>query len=461
MFDKLSIQCAAMCAIMCAAVSMQEVDAGFSIVTRQTVEEKKRIEAATVRILKATYTEPGSNNSVAISGEELIREFPVLLNLANNDIQHNLKIIKQLPFKEIRIWHCPASHFDKNNPRGNLLKASQTVASFYGSGQLARILEIYNDPDALNHFIRLHPNGCHFVHYRFKEGLADITDEAVGSFIREGKQEVFDDRGTLLLEQEFVNGELHGESKSFFPNGELRLVHNFKHGKAHGLCMGYFPSSMFEGEEVVAFTETYENHKLISGEYHGLNNTIMSVVENGKGISIKYIMHVLPVYEHTTFENTVVCSNVRGGNVDGEVSFKDPDTQQCLHRYFVSHGKKHGQEIIYHTNGAPKESIPWKHGVISGTKYTWYSNGARESATELLEGKRVGETKGWYNDPHSSLMLRETYGSEGCLLSGEYFKINDSVPISRISNGCGLAYIFFEDGTLKHVSKYVNGVPVS
>ena len=44
----------------------------------------------------------------------------------------------------------------------------------------------------------------------------------------------------------YINGELEGESKSYYKNGVLKSSKNYKNGKLDGLSTWYFESGTFD-----------------------------------------------------------------------------------------------------------------------------------------------------------------------------------------------------------------------
>ncbi len=66
-----------------------------------------------------------------------------------------------------------------------------------------------------------------------------------------------DDQGRLLAEDTFVDGVLHGPSRTYHPSGRIKAEEPVQRGGLHGLCRYWYENGQLEAERV------YNNGDLI------------------------------------------------------------------------------------------------------------------------------------------------------------------------------------------------------
>lgn len=93
---------------------------------------------------------------------------------------------------------------------------------------------------------------------------------------------------------------------------------------------------------------------------------------------------------------------------------------------------------------------------MQGIIKTWYENGALESQKEICQNKKSGTCFAWYRS--GSLMLVEEYENDR-LTRGEYYRLGEKLPISKIDKGRGLATLFDSEGHLLQKVQYLEGKP--
>ena len=63
--------------------------------------------------------------------------------------------------------------------------------------------------------------------------------------------------GQLWYNQNYKNGELHGNCKAWYYNGQLGFEHNYKNGRKHGSCKGWYSNGQLE------YDKNYKNGVLL------------------------------------------------------------------------------------------------------------------------------------------------------------------------------------------------------
>ena len=137
-------------------------------------------------------------------------------------------------------------------------------------------------------------NGKHY------DGQNNIVSE-----IKEGNGNIktFDNKGKLIFECSYLNGEENGIRKEYFPDGKLYFEGNYLNGKKNGKCKMYNGDMLrFEGEYLYDYKLTgkeYINNKSIyEGEYlynkkwngkgYDEKRNASYIINNGNGKVIEY-----------------------------------------------------------------------------------------------------------------------------------------------------------------------------
>jgi len=71
------------------------------------------------------------------------------------------------------------------------------------------------------------------------EGKADITPESALSWIFDGVNRAYDEKGRLLADIRYEKGELADRSIYYYPSGAQREVVPYSHGVIHGEVIEY------------------------------------------------------------------------------------------------------------------------------------------------------------------------------------------------------------------------------
>jgi len=373
------------------------------------------------------------------------------------DVYEKLDYISSQPYKKVlRVFKKEGKSYSK-------------ITTYHPNGMICQYLEV-EEMRAHGAYKEWHPNGQIKIEAQVIGGTADISASAQKDWLFEGINQVWDEKGQLLAKVVYEKGAMEGTSVYFYPSGEIEKEVSFKKnvlegdfieyhptgkikskksfqkGEIHGPSIGYFSNGR------TAWTEEYTEGLLIQGAYYNLQGTLVSEVDNGRGLQANYIGDVL---------SSLV--EIRRGIPEGIVK-KLNSKGELQSSYFIKNGKKQGEEIEYflpeeleERELKPKLSIHWDQDAIHGMVKTWYPNGRLQSQREYCHNQKQGSCLAWYKE--GSLMLVEEY-EQGQLVKGTYYKKNQNEPISSIINGTGIAYIYDEEGVFLRKIQYGKGKPL-
>jgi len=336
------------------------------------------------------------------------------------------------------------------------------INSYHPSGLPKQYLEVINGR-AYGYYREWFTNGCLKVEAYVINGEADLNPESQVTWLFDGLSRAWDEKGNLIAEIPYENGEFEGIAVYYHPNGNLwkkvplhknlikgtcefylengdlfQTVH-FSNGEKEGPSRRYWPDGSF------AANETYCEGNLVDGEYYNREGNLISRIECGKGFR--------PLFGK---DNIIELQEYFGGVQDGLVKVFNKDGKVSK-IYHIKNGMKHGEEIDYYNNSSkPKISINWSEDKIQGLVKTWYASGILESQKEMAANTKNGILTAWYND--GSLMLIEEYDHDK-LLKGEYYKKGDKFPVSFIMEGKGIAHFYDQDGIFLRKVAYRYGRP--
>lgn len=341
-----------------------------------------------------------------------------------------------------------------------------TITSYHPNGQIKQYLESLNNR-AYGIYREWHPNGELKVESKVIGGIADLNTQAEESWIFEGICKAWNEEGALLAEIFYSKGELEGEAKYYHPNGTLWKLCPYEKNALHGTQKVFlengdlhqtvaYEKGLKEGLSIrywdpfsIAYEERYQNGLLMESEYFDRDGHSVSKIQEGKGYrAIFGKKHLQALQEF------------RGGIQEGEVKIFD-ENQTLLRVFSVKNGEKEGEEIDYFPTKSlallPRLLMTWQEGILQGPVKTWYENGNLESQKEMSQNKKNGLSTAWYEN--GALMLIEEYDSDR-LVKGEYFRQGESIPISKVERGKGIATLFTPDGTFSRKIYYQEGKPI-
>lgn len=349
--------------------------------------------------------------------------------------------------------------------RTDLGQSSSTVTSYHDNGQLWHHLEVI-DGRAHGLYQEYYSNGQLKIDAFIIEGVADIHNLAQASWIFDKKSTVRNEQGQLIAEIFYDKGLLHTPSIYYYPEGSIKKIIPYQ----QGLIEGYLEEFDFDGnivqklayhkgekeglsigywnKEQLQFSELYKKNHLIEASYFDSNGKKIAEIYNGSGQKVEFIEGRL--HQLITFSESVA---------EGEVQVFNPN--QSLHAiYSIKDQKKYGEEKIYYNssseNSQIKLSLYWDDDMIQGMVKTWYPSGKLESQREFNQNKKHGTSVAWYES--GDVMLIEEYDRD-LLITGNYFKLKDDVPVSQIEQGKGTATLYTSNGIFLKKISYEKGKP--
>ncbi|MBS0646707.1 MAG: hypothetical protein JSR97_09005 [Verrucomicrobia bacterium] len=337
------------------------------------------------------------------------------------------------------------------------------ITSYHPNGQIKQYLEAV-DQRALGTYCEWYANGQKKVHAYVISGIADLNSQAETSWLFDGYTYAWDDEGHFIAKIPYALGELEGEALYYHPNGNLwkQLSHskgvlhglssiyledgtafqttNYEHGEKHGICYRYW------SPDQLAYEEHYNQGRLEEGCYLSAQGNLLAEVKNGEGTRAVFSKTSLAELQH-----------YKNGWQEGLVKMLDAKGNIAC-SYHLKNTLKHGEELGYYPGTQqPKIQLTWNMGVLQGSIKTWYEDGVLESQREMSQNQKNGLLTAWYRN--SSLMLVEDYENDK-LIKGEYYRMAEHVPVSKVENGKGLATLFSADGTFAKKVHYSEGRPV-
>lgn len=341
------------------------------------------------------------------------------------------------------------------------------ISSYHPNGHIWQLLEVV-DGRAHGAYQEWHPNGQMRIDCQVIEGLADINDLALASWVFDGSSSVWNDQGALIAEIHYDKGLLHTPSIYYHPNGQISQVIPYNQGNIEGVSISYDEegniielATYVEGQKDGAcqgfwkqdqyrYEEKYDNGLLLTAAYYDPSGRKISEINEGNGIQSR-------------FKNGRLFMRIeyQKGLPQGKIEQFRPDGSLHL-AYHVLNEKKCGEEWEYYPASSgedlkPKLCLHWQDDQIQGQVKTWYENGVLESQREIQNHKKQGLCFAWYKS--GDIMLIEDYAND-LLIKGSYFKKGDKKPVSKIEDGKGMATLYTSDGIFLKKISYEKGKPL-
>ena len=347
-------------------------------------------------------------------------------------------------------------------------KTRSNITSYHSNGHLWQYLEIC-DGRAHGIYQEWHFNGNQKMELHIMEGIPELSESALSSWVFEGLNTIWDENGHLIAEIPYERGMLHGDSLYYYPSGSLKKRIPYTQDEIHGDLICYYENQeiaeiiphtrnkchgtakAFFANRTLSYEELFENDLLLTGKYYSDQGTLLSFIESGKGKRSEW--------EEGVFKRLVTYEK---GLPDGLVECFDPQ-ENLKFSFCQKEGKKQGEEWEYYTKNSPEDPLKpklllhWQEDMLQGIVKTWFPNGVQESQKELYQNKKNGLFFAWY--VNGDLMLSEEYEKD-LLTSGTYYKKGDKKPISSVSHGKGTATLYNADGYLLKKVPYEKGLPL-
>jgi antitoxin component YwqK of YwqJK toxin-antitoxin module len=342
------------------------------------------------------------------------------------------------------------------------------VTTYHENGNPKQFLEIVNGR-AHGMYCEWHENGMMSLNTYVIGGTADVTPLAEKSWLFDGESYAWDEDGHQIAYILYSQGLLEGVSTYFHPNGQIwkripysknlidGIVDVYKRDGEQLQQMSYTqgmrhgPSIRYWDNQNLASQEEFCRDKLEDGEYFDKEGELISEVKNGYGF--RAIFGKEGVQELQEYVD---------GKLEGEVKVFNQEGR-LKRLYHVKNDIKHGEEVEYFDRffeseqpPQPKLSFYWYEGKIQGHVKTWYPDGSPESQKEMANNTKNGVLTAWYRS--GEMMLIEEYENNK-LLRGDYFKMEEKIPVSQVIDGKGTVTIFDADGHFVQKIAYSHGKP--
>lgn len=325
------------------------------------------------------------------------------------------------------------------------------LTSYHSNGSIYQYLELFSGR-ACGRYCQWHPNGKLHIEANVIEGVGDLSERAIRSWVFDGKCQVFNEQGGLSALFHYEKGELADQSYTYHPSGQIASIDSYEKGVLHGASQKFnedgkliyeavYQEGLLDGKVVFdGGSEHYDHGKLMEGRYDGG----LDPIENGFGFR--------PIFEGGKLRQLV---EYRNGNREGRVTLFD-ESGRVISYHMIFDGRKNGEEQLLWPNGKVKLSIPWQDGEISGIVRSYYQSGSCESERSIEHNEKRGAHISWY--PSGELMFVEEYEGDK-LLEGKYFRKGDKEALSKVTHGKGVATLFDQDGWFLKKVPYLHGVP--
>jgi antitoxin component YwqK of YwqJK toxin-antitoxin module len=342
-------------------------------------------------------------------------------------------------------------------------KKEAIITSYHENGQLCQYLETKNGR-ACGSYREWHPSGSLKVEAHVVEGMGDVTEECVRSWIFHGESKAYDDDEKLVATIFYNFGELHGEASYYYTNAQVKKTVPYHRGKIEGNIQYYDKKGNLIGKskhkngikhgltvylgtkESPRYTENFKDGNLVDATYYDFGGKVLAEVTEGNG-------------EQAIFEKGKLCEihEYSDGTVAGVV--KQYDQMGFLTAIFtIKENQKHGEETLYFDKSQQRKmTIDWYEDEIHGNVKTWYRDGQLESEREMYNNKKHGNALAWYRD--GNLMLMEEYEHDN-LANGSYYKKGGNDPISYVEEGAGTATLYDPGGHFVRRTPYLKGLPI-
>lgn len=337
------------------------------------------------------------------------------------------------------------------------------LTSYHENGQIKQYLEVLSGR-AHGIYREWYENGQERVRFTVIEGVGDLSQTALKSFIIDGLSEAWDSKGNIIARISYARGMLVDIAYLYHSNGQIKNSIPYHNGVIHGLVSTYDEEGTFigstsynlgklQGESVSIgsasnppFEEKYENDQLVWGEYYDFENNMISHVANGNGIKSIFIEGKL-AKQHEVIQ----------GKLEGSVTCFDTIGNITNIYHLNEKGEKDGSEVVYYPGTSSVQlQLQWLAGEVHGVAKTWYLSGILESEREFSHNKKEGLHLAWYID--GTIMLMEEYEND-VLCKGSYYKLGKKDPITTIQRGNGTATLYDKEGRFLRRINYERGFP--
>ena len=236
------------------------------------------------------------------------------------------------------------------------------ITSYHANGHLWQYLEISNGR-AHGTYQEWHFNGRKKMDLHVIEGIPELSDAALKSWVFDGTNQIWDEEGRLVAEIPYERGVLQGNSLYYYPSGQIQRQIPYVQDEIDGSLICYHENgdiaeviphikgirsgiaSSFFPDKTLAYQETFEDGRLMEGGYYSEKGDLISSIVAGSGRryeSESGSLKRLVQYEKGIPEGLIECLDEKGNL---KISFMQKD------------GKKQGEEWEYYPKESPNDPL--------------------------------------------------------------------------------------------------------
>jgi antitoxin component YwqK of YwqJK toxin-antitoxin module len=249
----------------------------------------------------------------------------------------------------------------------------------------------------------------------------------------------------IQLAESYENGILHGDRTLSFPNDStVEKKEVYDHGKLKKIIF-YHPSNLplsqteFLGKSGICETkwsskgyphviETYQNGKLIEGQYFNQKGALESKVKNQSGVRME-----------RDFNGTLLKKEIVE---DGLVTLSITFYEDLFPKTITTYDKRqiHGMRNTYLPKGEPQSQEAYSHGVLHGPATT-FSGGSPIHFISYKQGKKWGIEQIFSNEGD---LIKETTWHNGIKHGPATFIQDGRETVEWFWEGEPATQVFFE-----------------
>ncbi len=208
--------------------------------------------------------------------------------------------------------------------------------------------------------------------------------------ILHGPKKIWDAKGALIGEANYIHGRLEGRYLEITPEGK-KILSNYKDNVMDGIHQVFHPPSEFFGE-VKALEATYASGKL-EGELAEFNEAGTKIASTPYVNGLKHGLVTL-YDDEGRVELTAAFAN---DNQEGEAIEYYPSGKVHKKGSFKANNLE-GSEEIFYPNGTLSALYPYRNGLLDGTVKEWNEKGVIVFEADYRNGKREGKFNKYYED---------------------------------------------------------------
>jgi antitoxin component YwqK of YwqJK toxin-antitoxin module len=133
------------------------------------------------------------------------------------------------------------------------------------------------------------------------------------------------------------------------------------------------------------------------------------------------------------------------------------DGKGIIDEYEYFNGKNKFIQRTYYKNGKTESEMPYESGKSNGMIKRYYETGTIKEMQEMKDGRAEGIRRYYY--PNGQLWFDQVYRAGNCWeVKGNFTKKGQRRKAGTLHNGNGTVIFYNEDGTVREIKTYANGV---